>query len=86
MRSKTLGINVRVTPEEKEKLLKNADYCALSLSEYLRKLGLGKDVKAATDEKIYKTFRLIRQLKKDFDSLERSEIVHRLSTIEDFLK
>lgn len=26
MRSKTLGINVRVTPEEKEKLLKNADY------------------------------------------------------------
>lgn len=86
MRSKTLGINVRVTPEEKEKLLKNADYCALSLSEYLRKLGLGKDVKAATDEKTYKTFRLIRQLKKDFDSLERSEILHRLSTIEDFLK
>ena len=86
MRSKTLGINVRVTPEEKEKLLKNADYCALSLSDYLRKLGLGKDVKAATDEKIYKTFRLIRQLKKDFDSLERSEILHRLSTIEDFLK
>lgn len=86
MRNKTLGINVRVTPEEKEKLLKNADYCALSLSEYLRRLGLGKDVKAATDEKIYKTFRLIRQLKKDFDSLERNEIFHRLSVIEDLLK
>ena len=86
MRSKTLGINVRVTPEEKEKLLKNADYCALSLSEYLRRLGLGKDIKAATDEKIYKTFRLIRQLKKDFDSLERSETLHRLSVIEDLLK
>lgn len=86
MRSKTLGINVRVTPEEKEKLLKNADYCALSLSEYLRRLGLGKDVKAATDEKIYKTFRLIRQLKKDLDSLEKSEILHRLSMIEDLLK
>ena len=86
MRSKTLGINVRVTPEEKEQLLKNADYCALSLSEYLRRLGLGKDVKATTDEKIYKTFRLIRQLKKDFDSLERSETLHRLSVIEDLLK
>ena len=95
MRSKTLGINVRVTPEEKEKLLKNADYCSLSLSEYycglslseyLRRLGLGKDVKATTDEKIYKTFRLIRQLKKDFDSLERSETLHRLSVIEDLLK
>ena len=46
MRSKTLGINVRVTPAEKEKLSENAYYCGLSLSEYLRRLGLGKDVKA----------------------------------------
>lgn len=52
MRSKTLGINVRVTPEEKEKLLKNAGYCALSLSEYLRRLGLGKDVEATIREKV----------------------------------
>ena len=50
MRSKTLGINMRVTPEEKEKLLKNAGYCALSLSEYLRRLGLGKDVEATVRE------------------------------------
>ena len=41
MRSKTLGINVRVTPAEKEKLSENAYYCGLSLSEYLRRLGLG---------------------------------------------
>lgn len=34
MRSKTLGINVRVTPAEKEKLSENAYYCGLSLSEY----------------------------------------------------
>ena len=86
MRNKTLRINVRVTPAEKEKLSENAYYCGLSLLEYLRRLGLGKDVKAATDEKIYKIFRLIRQLKKDFDSLKRSEIFHRLNTIEDFLK
>ena len=75
-----------VAPAEKEKLSENAYYCGLSLSEYLRRLGLGKDVKAATDEKIYKTFRLIRQLKKVFDLLERSEILHRLSVIEDLLK
>jgi len=86
MRSKTLGINVRVTAAEKEKLSENAYYCGLSLSEYLRRLGLGKNVKAATDEKIYKTFRLIRQLKKDFDSLEKNEILRRLITIEDLLK
>ncbi len=86
MRSKTQGINVRVTPAEKEKLSESAFYCGLSLSEYLRRLGLGKNVKAATDEKIYKTFRLVRQLKKDLDSLEKSEILYRLSVIEDLLK
>ena len=86
MRSKTLGINVRVTAAEKEKLSENAFYCGLSLSEYLRRLGLGKNVKAATDEKIYKAFRMVRQLKKDLDSLEKSEILRRLCTIEDLLK
>lgn len=86
MQSKTLGINVRVTAAEKEKLSENAFYCGLSLSEYLRRLGLGKDVKAATSEKEYKAFRLIRQLKKDFDSLERSEILYRMNTIENVLK
>ena len=86
MRSKTLGINVRVTAAEKEKLSENAFYCGLSLSEYLRRLGLGKNVNAATDEKIYKAFRMVRQLKKDLDSLEKSEILRRLSTIEDLLK
>ena len=86
MSSKSQGINVRVTPTEKEKLSENAFYCGLSLSEYLRRLGLGKNVKAATDEKIYKTFRLVRQLKKDLESLEKSEILYRLSVIEDLLK
>ena len=86
MRSKTLGINVRVTAAEKEKLSENAFYCGLSLSEYLRRLGLGRNIKAATDEKIYKAFRLIRQLKKDFDSLQKSEILYRINTIENLLK
>ena len=86
MRSKTLGINVRVTAAEKEKLIQNANFCSLSLSEYLRRVGLGKNVKAATDEKIYKAFRLVRQLKKDFDSLERSEILYRINAIENLLK
>ena len=86
MRSKTLGINVRVTAAEKEKLSENAFYCGLSLSEYLRRLGLGRNIKAATDEKIYKAFRMIRQLKKDFDLLERSEILYRINAIENLLK
>lgn len=86
MRSKTLGINVRVTAAEKEKLIENAFYCGLSMSEYLRRLGLGKDIKAATSEKEYNAFRLVRQLKNDFDSLERNEILYRINAIENLLE
>ena len=39
MRSKNYGINVRVTEQEKQKLLENARFCSLSLSEYLRRQG-----------------------------------------------
>ena len=81
MRNKTLGINVRVTPEEKEKLLKNAGYCALSLSEYLRRLGLGKDVEATVREKDYRVFRKLKQLKADCERLEKSEVSRRIDEI-----
>ena len=81
MRSKTLGINVRVTPEEKEKLLKNAGYCALSLSEYLRRLGLGMNVEATVREKDYRVFRKLKQLKADCERLEKSEISRRIDEI-----
>ena len=81
MRSKTLGINVQVTPEEKEKLRKNAGYCALSLSEYLRRLGLGKEVEATIREKEYRVFRKLKQLKADCEQLETSEIARRIDEI-----
>lgn len=86
MRSKTLGINVRVTPEEKEKLLQNADYCALSLSEYLRRLGLGKNIEVTIREKDYRIFRKLKQLKADCEQLEKSEIARRIDEIIDEFK
>ena len=79
MRSKTLGINVRVTPEEKEKLLKNADYCALSLSEYLRRLG--KDVEATVREKDYRLFRQLKQLRAAIPQFEKDEIIRCIDAI-----
>lgn len=81
MRSKTLGINVRVTPAEKEKLCENADYCGLSLSEYLRKAGLGKELKATVSEKNYKVFRMLEQLKADASALEKDNIADCLENI-----
>lgn len=86
MRSKTLGINVRVTPEKKEKLLKNAEYCALSLSEYLRRLGLGMNVEATVREKDYRLFRNLKQLKADCERLEKGKIARRIEQIIDEIK
>ena len=86
MRSKTYGINVRVTADEKEKLSKNAAYCGLSLSEYLRRLGLGKEVKAAINERDYRLFRMLNGLKAELPQLHKEEILSRLEAILNELK
>ena len=79
MRSKTLGINVRVTATEK--VIQNANFCSLSLSEYLRRLGLGKDIEATIREKDYRVFRLLKQLKSDTGLLEKDEIIRRIDLV-----
>ena len=81
MRSKTFGINIRVTEQEKAKLLQIASFCSLSLSEYLRRLGLGKEVKAAVTEKEYRVFRMVNDLKENVEHTEKEEIVRRLDQI-----
>ncbi|MDD2502858.1 MAG: hypothetical protein PHG58_03235 [Clostridia bacterium] len=41
MKIRNLGINIRVSPDEKKKISKNSKRCGLSLSEYLRQLANG---------------------------------------------
>ena len=86
MRSKNYGINVRVTEQEKQKLLENARFCSLSLSEYLRRLGLGKEVKAAITERDYRLFRMMNGLKAELPQLQKEEILSRLEAILNELK
>ena len=81
MRSKNYGINVRVTEQEKQKLLENARFCSLTLSEYLRRLGLGKEVKAAITERDYHLFRMLNGLKKELPQLQKEEIISRLEAV-----
>ena len=83
MRSKNYGINVRVTEQEKQKLLENARFCSLSLSEYLRRLGLGKEVKAAITGRDYRLFRMLNGLKAE---LQKEEIISRLEAVLNELK
>ena len=86
MRSKNYGINVRVTEQEKQKLLENARFCSLSLSEYLRRLGLGKEVNAAIRERDYRLFRMLNGLKAELPQLQKEEIISRLEAILNELK
>lgn len=86
MRSKNYGINVRVTEQEKQKLLENARFCSLSLSEYLRRLGLGKEVRAAITERDYRLFRMMNGLKAELPQLQKEVILSRLEAILNELK
>ena len=86
MRSKNYGINVRVTEQEKQKLLENARFCSLPLSEYLRRLGLGKEVRAAITERDYRLFRMLNGLKAELPQLQKEEILSRLEAILNELK
>ena len=81
MRSKNYGINVRVTEQEKQKLLENARFCSLPLSEYLRRLGLGKEVRAAITERDYRLFRMLNGLKAELPQLQKEKILSRLEAI-----
>ena len=49
-------INIRVTAAEKRKLESMAAYCGLSLSEYLRKLGLGWVPRPALGDDFYQCY------------------------------
>ena len=72
MRSKNYGINVRVTEQEKQKLLENARFCSLSLSEYP-----GRD---------YRLFRMLNGLKAELPQLQKEEIISRLEAVLNELK
>ena len=57
MRQRTTAINIRVTETEKRKMENAAKKCGLSLSAYLRKLGLGKQVQASLPQEFYEAYR-----------------------------
>ena len=66
MRNRTIGINVRVSENEKRKLKRNAKKSGLNLSAYLRKSGLQQEIYAIPDENIYKIYTGIVELKNEF--------------------
>ena len=55
-------INVRVSENEKAQLQKFADFCGLSLSDYLRQRGLGYEPKPMLSEMFFLFYRELCEL------------------------
>ena len=74
MRQRETAINIRVTKGEKKKMETAAKKCGLSLSAYLRKLGLGKEVQATLPQEFYEAYRGLTALRDNFKSLPDDRI------------
>lgn len=86
MRSKNYGINVRVTEQEKQKLLENARFCSRRCRNTCGGWGLEKEVKAAITERDYRLFRMLNGLKAELPQLQKEEIISRLEAVLNELK
>lgn len=68
MKEKKVEINIRLTEIEKKKIQRNAKKCKLSLSAYLRKVGLKQEIYSAPDKEFYKIYLEISKLKNEISS------------------
>ena len=86
MRNRTIGINVRVSENEKKKLQRNAKKSNLNLSAYLRKSGLQKEIYSIPDEELRKIYAGIVELKNEFPYMSNEEIKEKITKMRsDFL-
>ena len=67
MRTKNVGINNRVDEKEKRDLERKAKKSGLSLSAYLRKVGLEKEIYPIPDKEFYKVYIDICKVKNAID-------------------
>ena len=87
MRQRTTAINIRVTEGEKRKMETAAKKCGLSLSAYLRKLGLGKEVQATLPQEFYEAYRGLTSLRDNWKSLSEANVNANFNdVVSEFLK
>ena len=56
---RNIKISIRLTEQENQTLVEEADICALSLSSFLRQRGLGKRISAKSDLRVLSELRRI---------------------------
>ena len=82
MRKRNYNINVRVALGEKKRLMRAAKRFGLSLSEYLRKVGLNEKLSEKPSKEFYEVYCAVNDLLNDFQSLDRNYIEVNLKEIE----
>lgn len=82
MRKRNYNINVRVTEGEKKRLKRAAKHYGISLSEYLRKVGLNKKLTEKPSQKIYEAYALVNDLRSNLYPLDGRNLERKLSEIE----
>lgn len=81
MRKRNFNINVRVTESEKKRLRYAAKRCGISLSEYLRKVGLNKKLTEKPSAKLYEAYSNISDLLSNLYPLDGEFLEQKLSEI-----
>ena len=82
MRNKTTEICIRTNENEKKKLQKNAQKSGLSLSAYLRKVGLKQEIFSIPDKDFYKIYVDICKVKDNLYKLDLEKIERCLEIID----
>lgn len=82
MRKRNYNINVRVTEGEKKRLKRAARHYGISLSEYLRKVGLNKNLTEKPSQKLYEVYASVNDLRSNLYPLDGEFLERKLSKIE----
>ena len=81
MRTKNVGINIRVDEKEKRDLERKAKKSGLSLSAYLRKVGLEKEIYPIPEKEFYTIYLQISNLRNKIYGLKIETIITYLEKI-----
>ncbi len=82
MKEKSTEICIRLNEKDKKKLQKNAQKSGLSLSAYLRKVGLKQEIFSIPDKEFYKIYVDICKVKDNLYKLDLEKIERCLEIIE----
>ena len=74
MKEKQVQICIRLNQKEKKILQRKAKKSGLSLSSYLRKVGLEKEIYSIPDKEFYKIYLQLSSLKNELYKLQTEEI------------